>query len=429
MSKSTAVDFAPVTNSDVSMDKKELDEHIIRLMLQEPFYAAVLRGVNYVMTERVPTAGVSTESGNITMYWNPKFLASLTRDQVIGLLKHESMHLALNHTTDRKQEPHLIHNYATDLAINSDIPKEELPEGGLIPGEAFAKLNPEQLSKMSADQIDRYNRISEKIASFPKHQSSEWYFREMLEDEQMREDLENSEDLDLSMDDHGEWGDDVSDEDANLAKAKIRKVVENAAKECDSSGRWGSVSSETRKTIRQILSTEVDWRSVLKKFCGFSRRGTRSTSWSRINKKYAGASPGAKRGYTSSIAVYIDQSGSVCDRDLELVFAELSSLSKRSSFTTFHFDSSVDENSETVWKKGRRINAHRTKCGGTDFSAVTEHANKNAGRFDGYLIITDGEASKPGASKMKRGWLIVPNRNLIFQPSRRDFVMKMKEAS
>ena len=59
-------------------------------------------------------------------------------------------------------------------------------------------------------------------------------------------------------------------------------------------------------------------------------------------------------------------------------------------------------------------------------SWLTKHANKNAHRFDGYLVITDGEAPKPAHSRLRRGWVIVPERELIFTPDRRDFVIKVK---
>ena len=112
-----------------------------------------------------------------------------------------------------------------------------------------------------------------------------------------------------------------------------------------------------------------------------------------------------------------------------MAFAELRSLARRTEFTTFHFDTSVDEKSETKWKKGKTPQAGRTRCGGTDFDCVTQHANKNRHRFDGYIIITDGEAAKPKPSKLKRCWLLVPGTNLLFQPDRLDSVSKMKKSN
>jgi len=419
--------------SDSEALKFDLDPHLIRVMLDEPFFAGVLRGVSFEKTSSIPTAGVLAKDADVRMWWNPKFLAGLTNLQVKGLLKHEAMHLALEHTTSRRMTPHIIHNYATDLAINSDIPEEELPEGGLIPGKAFKELTEEDTDKMSPEAIARYERVSAKIASFPKGEASEWYFTKLMEDPKVAEDIQNGSGdgdgdgpgLPGDMDDHGGW-DELTDEERELVKGKIAKAVEDAVKDCDKSGRWGSVSGEMRKKLREMISNDVDWRALLKKFCGLSRRGTRTTSWTRLNRKYAGLTAGVKRGYTSSIAVYIDQSGSVGNEALELAFANLRGLAKRTEFTTFHFDTSVDEKSEMTWKKGRTPAVHRTRCGGTDFECVTKHANQNSARFDGYIIITDGEAPKPSHSRLKRGWLIVPNRELMFDANNRDFVMKMK---
>ena len=109
-----------------------------------------------------------------------------------------------------------------------------------------------------------------------------------------------------------------------------------------------------------------------------------------------------------------------------MAFGELRSLAKRTSFTTFHFDTAVDTDSETAWRKGKTPDAKRTRCGGTDFQCVTKHANANSSRFDGYIIITDGEASKPTPSKLKRGWMIVPGRKLLFDADRSDFIISMK---
>jgi predicted metal-dependent peptidase len=458
--KGTSVDIAPAKNdaTDAQVQAFNLEAHRVKMMLDEPFFAAVLRGVNYTRTESIPTAGVLAEESDVHMWWNPRFLASLTNRQVKGLLKHEAMHLALEHTTSRRLEPHIIHNYATDLAINTDIPKIELPEGGLIPGEASLELTAEQMENMDQAQIDRYNRVSAKIESFPKGESTEWYFTELMKDKQVREDIEEGQktagksladalkDGDVSfdkdgnlvdgkgnqvtlvpgpMDDHDGW-DELSDDDRQLLKGKIAKALEDAVNECDRTGRWGSVGAGMRGKLRDLVTKNVDWRAVLKKFCGMSRRANRSSNVRRINRKYTGIHPGVERGYTSSIAVYIDQSGSVGNDELELAFSELRNLTKRASFTTFHFDTSVDIESESEWRKGKTRSASRTRCGGTDFECVAKHANDNANRFDGYLIITDGEAPKPSSSRLKRGWLLVPGTKLIFDASKRDFVMNMR---
>ena len=88
--KGTNVDLAPV--KEVTAEEAaafELDPHLIRLMWDEPFFSKILRTVTKTKTEAIPTAGVLAKDGDIKMWWNPKFLAGLTSEEVKGLLKHE----------------------------------------------------------------------------------------------------------------------------------------------------------------------------------------------------------------------------------------------------------------------------------------------------------------------------------------------------
>jgi predicted metal-dependent peptidase len=210
-----------------------------------------------------------------------------------------------------------------------------------------------------------------------------------------------------NMDDHEGWGE-MTDEEADIVKSKIKKVTEAASKDCDRKGQWGSISSDVRKKIRESYQTEIPWQSVLRQFIGYSRRSNRITNVKRLSRKYPGIHPGTHRSYTASIAIYIDQSGSVSDTELALLFGELEGLARHTEFVCYHFDTSVDEESETIWRRGKTPEATRTRSGGTNFSAPSNHANKNSHRFDGYLILTDGWAPDPAHSKIRRGWIITP---------------------
>ena len=450
--------------SQEQINNFDLAPHLIRLMWDEPFFARILRTVNKTSTQAIPTAGVLAREGDIHFWYNPAFLAGLTPQKIKGLLKHECYHLVFEHTTTRRHEPHIIWNYATDLAINSIIDKDELPEGGLIPGEAFKPLTEKQKEQMGAKAAERYEKVSAKIASFPKEKHSEWYFAELMNDDEIKEAIQSSEkmkgksleqalaDGDVEIDENGnlvdkdgnpvtlvpgsgdgdgmdshEGWDQLSDEQREHVKGKVRQALEDAIKKSDGSNSWGSVSASMQKNLRKMISKEIPWESVLKQFCGMTRRADRASSIRRIHRKYPGIHPGAFRDYKANIAVYLDQSGSVSDSDLELLASELDGLAKRVEFTLFNFDTSVDESSERVLKKRRQVNLDRTRCGGTCFKCVQDHANKNSGRFDGYLVLTDGYAPDPGGfNKLKRGWVIVPTGNLQFTKNNRDFLIQMK---
>jgi predicted metal-dependent peptidase len=426
----------------------DMDRYMVRLMWDEPFYAKVLRGINKRRTEEIPTAGVAVVDSQVTYFWNPRFVASLEKDEgsdkIIGLTIHECLHLAYDHCTDRAHMDHpRVWNYATDLAINCQIPVTKLPSCGIWPGKIFKAVEDSIREKIGEERATKFDNLSKLIEGLDKFLSAEEYYSILMSDPDVKDILENQPgqgqpgeggDQDGygsgspgSMDDHGAWGD-MSEEDQAVAKAQIKQAMSEAAKECDQKGQWGSVPAETRAEIRRMIANDIPWQSVLKKFVGMSRRSVRRTSWGKINKKNPMLVPGSKRSMTASIAVYIDQSGSVSSDELEMLFAELASLAKKTEFTTFHFDTTIDENSETVWKKGRIPQAHRTRCGGTSFDACVEHANKNKHRFDGILILTDGYAPKPKPCRMKVGWVITSGGSVeSWMQGTRNFVIKMKE--
>ena len=71
----------------------KLDKYLVSLMLNEPFFSHILRTFNKVKTDVIPTAGVAVKDYEVTLLWNPEFLASLESIQVKGTLKHECYHL------------------------------------------------------------------------------------------------------------------------------------------------------------------------------------------------------------------------------------------------------------------------------------------------------------------------------------------------
>ena len=148
----------------------DLNKHTARLLMNEPFFAALSRRINKSSSMVVPTAGVKVdkESGQFQMLYNPDFFEKLTDAERTDVLKHEFYHLVFEHVTGRMPEEGMskLWNIATDLAINSHLPN--LPEGCCMPGVApFEEL--------------------------PSGKSAEWYFTELRKQQQENEDGEQGE--------------------------------------------------------------------------------------------------------------------------------------------------------------------------------------------------------------------------------------------
>jgi predicted metal-dependent peptidase len=396
------------------MSDKEFDLniHTARLLLDEPFFAAISRRIDKRASSAIPTAGVmvNPDTAQFEMLYNPKFFADLTDLNRTDVLKHEFYHILFEHVTGRMPENvnmetaegrhnMKLWNIATDLAINSHL--SNLPEGGLIPGE-------------------------DKFKDLPKGQSAEWYLANMpdFEEEDQGQkgdgaDQEgeggqggeqgnnsgNGDGVPDSLDDHSGWAQ-CSNEVKEMAKERLKETVRKAAEEASKSNGWGSVSNSVRKDVMKMLETKVDWRKVLRFFVKSSQRADRSSSIKRINRRYAYVHPGRKANRVAKLAVSIDQSGSVSDEMLSLFFAELNKLSSVAEFVVIPFDTQVDEDLVYTWKKNKHQKPERVMSGGTDFNAPTDYVNK--GGFDGHIVLTDMCAPKPRPSKCQRMWMTTP---------------------
>jgi len=418
---------AEMAANDVLVEQ-EVSKFLLHLYWKEPFFHRLLQAANMVFSrELVPTAGVSVKDALINFIINPDFMANLIRknqNHVIGLFQHEAYHLAYGHCL-LKWKPHLVCNWATDLSINTNIPKRDLPDGGWIPGERWPQ--PEEWAEMTQEDKDWFDHLNDLVASFSPKMDALWYYQELMKDEKIKEMIRKQEELSkllmkiLSMDEHmdpeGESpGEGITEGDAQVVKGLLAEAIAEAVAEGEKRG-WGSVPSDTQSELRAMISKEVDWRSVLRQFVGRCRRANPTTTYRRRSRKCPGMMPGRRRRRSSRIDIYIDQSGSMSDRELALLAGELNSLARTTDFTLYPFDTSISVENKIEWKKGMTVKDFpRVKCGGTFFQCCVDFLNsrENQGKSDGGLVLTDGGSCKPGPSRKRLGYILTPGNSLFF---------------
>lgn len=369
-------------------EKFDLNIHIFRLLINEPFFASISRRINKSVDTSQPTAYVfiNPDSFQFEFRYNPDFFKNLNDKERLGVIKHELYHLILGHVTSRKpfepsdpkklteneQQQAKKWNFAADLAINSHI-SSELPKGCCVPGDgAFKEL--------------------------PNGLAAEAYYR--LLNDKMMDKAGGGSQFDLH-----KWGtDEVDGTLVEIGKERIKEMMRKAVQEVGEAGTWGNVSSQMKEYILEQINPKIDWRKVLRYFIRTSQRAHKSSTVRKLNKRYQYIHPGKRVNRTAKTLICIDQSGSVSDEMLSVFFAELTSLSKIAEFSVLFFDTDVDEENLFVWKKGKRVKPMRTRCGGTDFNAPTDYVNKHP-EFDGCIILTDMEAPKPKSSRVPRLWI------------------------
>lgn len=390
----------------------------------------------------------------VEIIYNPRFMAKIQEERqgngieprTAGVNEHELFHLILQHVTARRREPHSLWNIATDLAINSLIARGDthscLPSMLLLPGlKNKGPVDP----KLPKEVVEAREKLNAIIADLPQEQASEWYFNKLKQESEKQGytwgkngmkvpgtaggEGEGDEWVLWPSDQHGGW-DDIPEELRDIVEGKIKHALQKAANKADGqSNGWGNIPSELREEIRAYAFGSVDWKALLRNFCGNLRTGERSRSIKRIDRRAPYVMPGLRRGRNPSVLVLIDQSGSVSDEVLSRFFGALDGLSRKMTFDVVPFDHTVAVNDRFEWRRGTKPRLQRVRGGGTSFDAAIAYANdpRNRGKWEGVIMLTDGECSQPQPCRMKLAYVIAPGHKLYFDKRDNEVVVQMSE--
>lgn len=379
----------------------EFERDFVGVYMNEPFLGYISLGISKFATIQCDTAfvGVNQETIELRMGYNPYFFRSLSSVERRGVITHELYHVVLQHLLERNivdPEYSRVFNIATDLAINSILGKERLPELALVPGVRPTTGDPE---------------LCDFIENTSPMMSTEWYFEAIkrLIEKKNNGSGDGSGNLG-TLDDHSSW-EDIPKDVLDQIRDKVQGMIRESANKANSENSWGTVPQEIRDEILRRLVDQVDWRSILRMFFGTARSMQRISTIKKVSRKLPGILPGVKRGTMAKFAFFIDQSGSMLNEDVGLCFAEVEAASREAQIDVFNFDTEVDERSHRIWKRGHLFPWTRTRCGGTDFCSVARFVNRqeNRGKWSGVCILTDGYAPTMGhIVSAKVLWVITP---------------------
>ena len=395
----------------------DLNQEIIKLLQDEPFFAALSRRVDK-KPGNIPTAGVRVNPDTCAyeMVYNPQFFDGLTDEQRKGVLIHEFYHLVFDHVGGRRPDGvnHMAWNIATDLAINSLITEQgnrldRLPEGCCVPGgpqfeEYPHSLSSEKYLEMLKNDPDKQGD-GEKQDGEPSGEEGDGQGQGQQGEGGEQGDQQGNGSGGGNFDDHSGWEENSNSAATDIAKQKMKEAVRKAAEEAASGRGFGSAGGQANKLILDSLKTKVDWKKVLRSFTIASVKADKRSTVKRINKRFPYIHSGKKIRRESKIAVCIDQSGSVDDAMLVKFYNELNKLCDLVEFDIIPFDTQVGEDHVYTWKKGQKRNWERVMYGGTCFDAPTKFVNESRGKYDGMIVLTDMMAPKPKRCRVKRLWM------------------------
>lgn len=336
------------------------------LVLDQPFFGALALRLALREDTTCETAWVD----GVTLGYNPKFIDTLTHEQLTGLLAHEVMHCAAGHPWRRDAREVKPWNDAADRAINPMLRDVgfELPDG------ALDALDPSHVGK-SVEWI--YDRL-------PSPQDKDDGQDEGDQEPQSQPRGGEGEDVGKGEDEGGGNG---NEQEESQGSPNPQGEVRDAPAETDTTEEdWrqatqqaaimaraqGNLPSSMDRFAQQAATTRVDWRSALRRFVQEVARA--DYAWSRPNPRHLVRGfylPGLRSEEMGALAVGVDTSGSIDQVLLNQFATELQAIADEVQprrITVFYCDAVVQR--REVFEPGDPITLKVCGGGGTDFRPV-----------------------------------------------------------
>lgn len=318
------------------------------------FFSTILFSLKFSWDDSIPTAMTNGKF----LKFSPTFFTKLDKQEREFVLVHEAMHVAYMHMVRLNGRNPKKWNMATDFVINGQLKDQgwRMPEGGLY--------DP-QYKGMSAEQV--YDALTD----------------------------EDVDDLSEGFSEDFEIVDGDSTEGSTLdgtAEQEIVDIVMKAATQATMAKQGGTIPADIKRQIDSILYPKLPWHIILERY--MTALTPDDYSFKKFNRRYMPDFyfPTLRSESLDNVAVIVDASGSVSQKELTQFLSEISAIHSRlkpNKLTVVGFDTrinSVDEVShfDDIYNK-----VDIKGGGGTLIEPVMEWINTNQPALS--IIFTDGE--------------------------------------
>ncbi len=414
-----------------------------KMLVKYPFFGSIVANVNYKEDTDISTAGTD---GQI-IYYNPKFLETLSAEEQIFIFAHEVCHIAFEHITRSEGKDAYVWNIATDAVINQFLKRDglKLVKGGVDIAEAI-NYNAEELydkllkeKQQSQSQNGQGNQQNQQGSSSSEQgQSSSENSQKQNKNQSQGQGTSSSEldpleeqNQDVGHDTHSMWKDALKEkkeskftkennnpkmeqkQNENQQKSKLQQEV-NKISEMKEQDAFNKNLEEKRKKLEELkkslleqvmkagTSTNgsqitinnigkskplVDWRYILREAIKYD------VDWSYKNSYFEDGVliPNLEEQPMPETEILLDTSGSINEELLKNFLRECKNILQHSKLKVGCFDTEfygfheikTEEDIENMTFEGG---------GGTDFDVAV---NAFTNRVENKIIFTDGEANMP----------------------------------
>ena len=347
-----------MTTTTVTPAADKIERCGSRMLMMYPWWASLYLNLIRVETDQVPTMAVD----GTHLFFNPEFTMSLSDKECLGVLMHETAHIALVHVSRKKHREHRRWNIACDKAVNAILEQSniELPKD-CVPAGPLGELAEELYEKVTPGELEKY---------FP-------------------EDVLEAGALDTV----------PGTTDKKMSEKDWRDVL---------AGSRGLMPDGIARTITEATEPRKDWKEELAKFI-HSTCKSNSRTWNRQSRRVAGL-PGWNREIESNIVIVLDTSGSVTGPILSTFLVECRGITSLSGVTAVVM--SADAKVHQVIQPGEPFPTEWKGGGGTNFIPALKAAEEYEPNCIIYL--TDGDGTYPKSSQYPVLWALTKPRAVPF---------------
>ena len=321
--------------------KTAIDRTKVKLMTlpNSVFISTVLFSLNLRVTKQVPTAGTD----GLELLVNEEYFLQLTPDERVGLLFHETFHVVFNHMARGKDLEQKRYNIAGDHVINNLA----VSNGFTIPKGGYCNTKYQDWSTKAV-----YDDL-------PPDECS---------------DVGGGIGADII------YNDGISDKEAEQREVNLTNTLLRAATRSKLEGDSpGTIPGEIEVMLDELLNPKLPWNVILQNY--MSAYAKEDFTWARPNRRYQPEFylPSAHSEAVGHIAVAVDTSGSVSDKEFSAFRDEIAGIQemlKPEKISVLSFDTRI-KNIDELGAEDSIANIKFHGRGGTDITDTWEWTKKN----------------------------------------------------
>lgn len=342
----------------------KMDKAKTMIVLDHPFVASILSKRTLLAREDIPTAAVD-KRGQI--YYNPKWIESLSVPQAVFVLAHECFHVMMQHFNRIGERDPRKWNYAGDAVINDTLIEakigEFVPEGVNMPG-SKDKTTEDVYAALPDDPGGGKGGGGDGSP--------------------------------------GGIGSDLLDEGKPLTESEAKEIEARnkieIAQAMQAAKARGKLPGILEKLASDILNVRTPWHDILERFMVSFTAG--ETSWKRPNRRYQHVylpSVG-KVARMGGIALLTDISGSVSQQEIMYYSGHqqrICQLCQPEWVWVVYCDTNVHKEEMFTSEELEDVQVRYYSGGGTDMVAGLDFIEESGHEPDVVVVLTDGYTPFP----------------------------------